>query len=79
MIFFTNIARKKNIPKNTITAGPEGRLYIQDKYNPPIETIVPTSHAIRILAGQLFENKIEIEEGITRNANTIKIPPILTA
>ena len=67
------------MPRDTITAGPEGRLKIHDKYNPPIETNVPTSHAIRIRAVQLLENKIEIDEGITRKANTINIPPILTA
>lgn len=78
MILRRSIAPNRTIPRTIITAGPLGRSIRQDKYNPMTETMVPIVQAIIRRENQLFAKRVEMEAGMTKKANTMRIPPILT-
>jgi len=60
-------------------AGEEGISIIQDRYSPRMVAMPPTIRPIRIREDQFCENNAEMEAGIIRKANIVKIPPTLTA
>jgi hypothetical protein len=76
---FNTYAIIKNIPRSIIITGEHGKSFFHERYNPRIETTSPAVHPIYIFAIHFLAKSAEIEAGIIKNANTVRIPATLTA
>ena len=66
-------------PRNRIIAGEHGISITHDKYSPNTVDMLPIRRPIDILLVHWVVNNADVDAGIIRNANTVRIPPILTA